>query len=102
MTAVTLFDPPLPDGFRYERTFISPDEERELVRGLDHLTYAAFEMHGTVAKRRVAFFGRTYDAREATAPPIPPFLVPLRDRAARWAGLAPDAIVMALDMHPRD
>jgi alkylated DNA repair dioxygenase AlkB len=52
-------------------------------------------MRGVAARRRVAFFGRTYDAG-GTSPPVPMFLMPLRARVAEWAELDPDAFVMAL------
>ncbi len=51
-------------------------------------------MRGVIAKRRVAFFGRSY-GREAV-PPIPDFLQPLRAAVAAWSGLEPGAFVMAL------
>jgi alkylated DNA repair dioxygenase AlkB len=53
-------------------------------------------MRGVAAKRRVAFFGRSYDNRGAATPPLPGFLLPPRDRVAMWAGVAPDAFAMAL------
>jgi alkylated DNA repair dioxygenase AlkB len=51
-------------------------------------------MRGVVAKRRVAFFGQSYDKGEAQ--PLPPFLFPLRESIAAWAHLEPDAFAMAL------
>src|SRR4051794_41907120 len=53
-------------------------------------------MRGVVARRRVAFFGRSYDNNGAATPPIPAFLIPYRDRLAAWAGLDGDAFAMAL------
>ena len=55
-----------------------------------------FEMRGVVAKRRVAFFGRTYDADRPHVPVIPDFLLPLRGRAATWAMIPAEHFVMAL------
>jgi alkylated DNA repair dioxygenase AlkB len=49
-----------------------------------------------IAKRRVAFFGASYDTGDVAAPPIPDFLRPLMTRAATWAGIEPDAFAMAL------
>jgi len=51
-------------------------------------------MRGVVARRRVAFFGESYD-REV-AEPLPAFLLPLRARMAQWAGVESDAFAMAL------
>jgi alkylated DNA repair dioxygenase AlkB len=49
-----------------------------------------------IAKRRVAFFGASYDQGGAPTPPIPEFLRPLIDRASPWAGVQPGAVAMAL------
>ena len=35
------------------------------------IEFSDFEMRGVVARRRVAFFGATYDRGDAQAPPIP-------------------------------
>jgi len=51
-------------------------------------------MRGVVARRRVAFFGQSYD--QVTAAPLPAFLLPLRAMIARWAGVEAGAFAMAL------
>lgn len=87
----------LPSGFRYAPDFLPRAEEADLLAAIDQVTFADFEMHGVVARRRVAFFGRRYDdSGRAETSPIPPFLLPLRARIATWAGVAPEAFVMAL------
>lgn len=53
-------------------------------------------MRGVVARRRVAFFGRSYDAAQRLTPPLPAFLMPLREKVAVWAGLEAQAFGMAL------
>ncbi|MCU1381574.1 MAG: 2OG-Fe(II) oxygenase [Acidobacteria bacterium] len=95
---VALFDAlDLPDGFRYRDDFITADEETSLAADIARVEFAVFEMRGVVARRRVAFFGRSYDAGSAkVTPPLPPFLLPLRAKIAAWAGVAPDAFAMAL------
>jgi alkylated DNA repair dioxygenase AlkB len=90
------FDPVLPDGFRYATDLLDSAGEQELVAAIRDLDFSSFEMRGVVAKRRVAFFGRTYDADRTSVPPIPPLLLPLRARAAAWAGVDAGAFVMAL------
>jgi alkylated DNA repair dioxygenase AlkB len=91
-----LFPPDLPDGFRYADDFLDAGAEAALVARIEHeVVFQAFEMRGVVARRRVAFFGQAYDATRPAAP-MPPFLEPLRTRAAAWAGVAADAIAMAL------
>lgn len=89
-----LFPPPLPPGFEYRPGFINVDEEQALAREIERIEFAAFEMRGVVAKRRVAFYGQSYD--EGPARPIADFLLPLRARIAAWAGIAPDDFAMAL------
>jgi alkylated DNA repair dioxygenase AlkB len=100
-TSGFLFDvePPtdLPRVFNYQREFIGRDEETALLDAIGQIAFDDFEMHGVIARRRVAFFGGRYDeAGEASAAPIPPFLLPLRTRVAVWAGVEPEAFRMAL------
>lgn len=94
--ARSLFDEAAPSGFRYREDFITADEEAALDHDIAGIEFATFEMRGVVARRRVAFFGRPYDSRGAATPPLPAFLVPLRDRAAAWAGIDSQAFAMAL------
>jgi alkylated DNA repair dioxygenase AlkB len=92
-----LFEALLPQGFEYRPDFISVAEEASLVTAIAGVQFAPFEMRGVVARRRVAFFGRTYDARGTGTPlPIPPFLFPLRASLAGWAGIAAEQFAMAL------
>ena len=82
--------PLLPEGFKYQPDFISPDEEQQLVRHIQTLPLKDFEFHGFVGKRRVVSFGWRYDFSESElqkVDDIPPFLLPLRQRAAEFAGL---------------
>jgi alkylated DNA repair dioxygenase AlkB len=86
--------PSMPEGFRYAPEFIAPDEEAALLARVEGLAFAPFEFHGFEGKRAVVYFGWRYDfsaGRLDRAEPIPPFLLPLRDRAAAFAGLAPEA-----------
>jgi alkylated DNA repair dioxygenase AlkB len=92
----SLFGTDLPPGFHYRDDFITVDEEAQLTDEISRVEFAAFEMRGVVARRRVAFFGRAYDKTPAGAPPIPGFLLPYRARLAAWAELSPDAFAMAL------
>jgi alkylated DNA repair dioxygenase AlkB len=94
MTRTMLFEPDLPDGFSYRDDFVTADKEAALARHIENVEFATFEMRGVVAKRRVAFYGQSYD--EGPARPIPAFLMPLRDRCAAWAGVEPEAFAMAL------
>jgi alkylated DNA repair dioxygenase AlkB len=92
----SLFDPDVPDGFVYRHDFISPDEEAQLIDAIGQVEFSTFEMRGVVARRRVAFFGSSYDAGRTKTLPLPTFLLPLRERAAGFAGVDADAFAMAL------
>ena len=90
-----LFPPDVPEGFRCEDAFLTPEDEQALLAQITTVTFAAFEMRGVVARRRVAFFGQAYDASRP-AVPMPDFLDPVRHRAAAWAGVDGAAFAMAL------
>jgi alkylated DNA repair dioxygenase AlkB len=84
--------PSLPEGFKYQPDFLSPDEERDLGTQLAALPLKGFEFQGFVGNRRVASFGWSYDFNERRlqkAEAMPQFLLPLRDRAAAFAGIHP-------------
>lgn len=91
-----LFEADVPDGFHYREDCITADEEAALADGIAGLEFSAFEMRGVVARRRVAFFGRSYDAGGSFASQMPEFLVPLRDKVANLANVDPEAFAMAL------
>src|SRR4051812_13464780 len=65
----SLFAQDLPPGFHYRHDFITETTERDLLAALAHVAFSDFEMHGVVARRRVAFFGQSYD--RMTAAPLP-------------------------------
>jgi alkylated DNA repair dioxygenase AlkB len=82
--------PVLPEGFRYQADVISPAQEQDLLRHIRQLPFKEFEFHGFLGKRRVVSFGWRYDFNERElqkADDIPPFLLPVRRRAAEFAGL---------------
>ena len=101
MTAaqVELFGTALPEGFVYQPAFISADEERTLLDALTALPVEEAKYRQYTARRRVAYFGFAYDFsanRLGEAPPMPSFLLPLRERMARWAGVDAARFVHAL------
>ncbi|HEX3972844.1 MAG TPA: alpha-ketoglutarate-dependent dioxygenase AlkB [Stellaceae bacterium] len=88
-------EPALPPGFAYREDVITVAQERALVERIAELPFRPFEFHGYRGNRRVVSFGWRYDygARAvAAAAPIPPFLLPLRERAGAIAGLAPECL----------
>ena len=93
---MSLFAPDTPPGFQYRDDFISADEETSLLDDIARVEFANLEMRGVVAKRRVAFFGASYDQGDVPGAPIPDVLRPLMTRVAAWAGIEPDAFAMAL------
>ena len=88
------FDRHGPVGFHYREDFITGADERALLEAIADVTFADFEMRGVVARRRVAFFGHSYDRAPVGA--LPAFLLPLRASLAHWAGIDSDAFAMAL------
>ncbi|HEX6441976.1 MAG TPA: alpha-ketoglutarate-dependent dioxygenase AlkB [Stellaceae bacterium] len=89
----------LPEGFAYREDFVSAAEEAELISHIAGLELREFEFHGYLGKRRVTSFGLRYDFNDMAvhdATEIPEFLLPLRDRAAAFAGVAPEALAHAL------
>jgi alkylated DNA repair dioxygenase AlkB len=85
-----------PPGFRYEGDFLTASEEETLALAIERVEFSTFEMRGVVARRRVAFYGRTYDSSLTASPSIPAFLLPLREKVGRWSGIDPAAFAMAL------
>jgi alkylated DNA repair dioxygenase AlkB len=89
----------LPDGLRYADEVISPDHERALLKELPALPFKEFDFHGFLGKRRTVSFGWHYDFSGGglgKAAGMPEFLLPVRDKAARFAGLDPAALEHAL------
>ena len=85
-----LFDTPLVAGLRYEEELIGTDEERVLIEHLGGLDLAPFRFHGWLGNRKTQSFGWRYDFEDSSfspTEPIPPWLQPLREKAAAFAGL---------------
>ena len=89
-----LFEHDLPPGLHYRDDFITEAEERALLDAIADIAFSDFEMRGVVARRRVAFFGQSYD--RMAAGPLPAFLLPMRAKVAQWASVEADAFAMAL------
>lgn len=87
--------PTLPEGFKYQANWLPSEEERELVGRVADLPFKAFEFRGYLGKRRTVSFGWQYDFNKMeiqTADDMPGFLLPLRDRAAAFAGVRPSEL----------
>ena len=92
--------PLLPEGLEYRAELVSADEEAELLEHFRELDFREYEFHGYLGKRRVVSFGLHYDPNECTSrsteEDIPGFLLPLRQKAADFARLAPTELQQAL------
>jgi alkylated DNA repair dioxygenase AlkB len=91
--------PRLPEGFRYQPDLITAAEEQQLLAQIKALPFQAFDFHGYKGKRRVVSFGWKYDFTERrleAKADIPEFLLPLREKAARFADVAPADLQQAL------
>jgi alkylated DNA repair dioxygenase AlkB len=87
------------EGYAYEPDFLSESEEAALVQQVQQLPLTEAEYKQFRAKRRIVSYGGRYDfsSNELRAgEPIPPFLNPLRARAAAWAGRPAEEFTHAL------
>src|SRR6201999_1570108 len=93
-----LFDlppPVLPEGLVYAPDFLSSAEEAELLALVRTLPFEGAKYKAYVARRRIVGYGGRFDYdtnRLDAAPPLLEALHPLRDKVARWAGVAPGAL----------
>ena len=91
--------PRLPEGFAYRPEFLAADEEARLAAWLATLPFAAFQFRGYEGKRRVASFGWQYDFTHShllKADDMPAELLPVRARAAAFAGLPAEDLQQCL------
>ena len=89
----------LPEGFAYREDVILVGDEQALIERFQELPFKPFEFHGFLGNRRVVSFGWRYDFSGATLRPsddIPPFLLPLRERAAAFAGITAEGLQQIL------
>jgi alkylated DNA repair dioxygenase AlkB len=94
-----LFDNIRLPGIAQADDILTPDEERALIASIDAVQLSPFRFHGWLGKRLTASFGWSYDfdtGRFAPAEPIPGWLLPLRERAARFARLTPEELAPVL------
>jgi alkylated DNA repair dioxygenase AlkB len=89
----------LPPGLQYRPDLLSAREEQALLNELRALPFKEFEFHGFVGKRRVVSFGWRYDFNGGgltKTDDMPGFLLPLRERAAVFAGMSPENLQQVL------
>jgi alkylated DNA repair dioxygenase AlkB len=96
---LSLFPPELPEGFVYRPDFLDEVEERELLCQIERLDFQPFDFHGYIARRRIVEYGWEYDfgtRKTSVTSQVPDFLRPLRERAAEFAAVTPEALVEAV------
>ncbi len=89
---------PIP-GLKLAEEFVTAAEERELIGHIDEVELTPFQFRGHQGKRLTHSFGWRYDFKGQSfreTEQIPGWLQPLRERAAEFAGLAPELLIHAL------
>ena len=99
MNQPDLFGEPSLAGLSQAGGFVTQDEERMLIAAIDAAALSPFRYHGWLGKRLTASYGWSYDFDDSSFAPaeaIPDWLLPVREKAARFAGLPPGELVQAL------
>lgn len=94
-----LFETPKIPGLSYREDLISRDEELRLIDGIDASALKPFRFQGWLGKRLTSSFGWRYDfddARFGPTDPMPDWLLPVRAKAAVFAGLESASLAQAL------
>jgi alkylated DNA repair dioxygenase AlkB len=89
----------LPEGFAYRPDAVPVALEKSLLPVFARLPFQPFDFHGFLGNRRIVSYGWRYDygnqaLRESG--PIPGFLLPLREIAGAFAGVAPERFEQAM------
>lgn len=99
MTLLDLFDAPVVTGLSMRPGIIDTVEEAGLVARIDATGLSPFRFQQWTGKRMTRSYGWSCDfetGRFAAAEPIPDWLASIKERAAAFAGMAPDALSQAL------
>jgi DNA oxidative demethylase len=94
-----LFGEPGLPGLSQLGEIVAPDEEQTLIASIDAAPLTPFRFHQWLGKRLTATYGWSYDFDDGSFTPaeaIPDWLLPMRAKAARFAGLPPDELAQAL------
>jgi alkylated DNA repair protein (DNA oxidative demethylase) len=94
-----LFAQPRLPGLSLFENGVPLADEQTLTAAIDTVELSPFRFQGWLGKRLTAAYGWSYDfdaGRLAPAAPIPDWLPPLRETAARLTGLPVDDLVQAL------
>jgi alkylated DNA repair dioxygenase AlkB len=91
-------EPGLP-GLSQAGAILAPDEEQVLTASIDASPLTPFRFHQWFGKRLTVTYGWSYDFDDGSFTPaeaIPDWLLPVRAKAARFAGLPADELAQAL------
>ena len=94
-----LLDEPGLPGLSQAGAIVAPDEEQVLIASIDASPLSPFRFHQWFGKRLTITYGWSYDFDDGSftqAEAIPDWLLPVRAKAARFAGLPPDELAQAL------
>lgn len=86
-------------GLSATNRFVDTADQAMFIARIDDASLSPFRFQGWTGKRLTASFGWRYDfdnASFAPAEPIPDWLLPIREKAADWAGLTSNALVQVL------
>ena len=89
----------MPEGLLYQEEFLSQEDEAGLLAEIRRLPLEEAKYKSFTARRRIAAFGSSYDFETnvlGPAPEIPPFLLPLKRRAADLIHVHEEALGHAL------
>lgn len=89
----------LPPGLRYEAGWLSSAEEAALIGLVKQLPLQEAKYKSYTARRRVVSYGGQFDYDSNELRPAAPLIAelhPLRERVARWAGIAAADLVHVL------
>ena len=92
-------DAPVVPGLRLVAEAVTPADERHLAAQIDAAPLRPFEFGQWRGKRLTAHYGSAYDfarGRVGPAPPLPDWLLDLRERLAPLAGFEPATLEAAL------
>ena len=98
-TQSDLFDRSGLRGLVQAEAIVTSNEEQALIASIDAVELSPFRFHGWLGKRLTASYGCRYNFDTGSfgpADPIPNRLLPLREKAAAFARLAPHELVQAL------
>ena len=91
-------EPGLP-GLSQTGAIVGPEEEQVLIASIDASPLTPFRFHQWFGRRLTATYGWSYDFDDGSFTPaeaIPDWLLSVRAKAARFAGLPPDDLAQAL------